>query len=75
MVLLLNRLRSKKILRDLFSRHRVRRMAVFGSYAAGTQTRDSDVDFLVDFKKGADLFDQSGLKIDLQAILGKKSIW
>lgn len=73
MVRLLNRLTTrKKILKNLFSLYKIRRIAVFGSYATGTQTRYSDVDFLVDFKKGADLLDQSGLKIDLQEILGKK---
>ena len=66
------RLLKKKILKNIFSLYKIRRMAVFGSYATGTQTRFSDVDFLVDFKKGADLWDQSGLKIELQEILGKK---
>ena len=73
MVKLLNRLTSRKeILKNLYRLYKVRRMGVFGSYATGTQTRTSDIDFLVDFKKGADLLDQSGLKIDLQGILGKK---
>ena len=73
MVRLLNRLTARKeTLKNLFSLYKVRRIAVFGSYATGTQTRSSDVDFLVDFKKEADLLDQSGLKIDLQGILGKK---
>ena len=73
MVRILNRLKLRKeILKDLFLLYKIRRMAVFGSYATGTQTRTSDVDFLVDFKKNADLWDQSGLKIDLQEILGKK---
>ena len=73
MVWILNRLKSrKKTLKDLFSLYKIRRMAVFGSYASGTQTRRSDVDFLVDFKRSADLLDQSGLKIELQELLGKK---
>lgn len=73
MVWLLNRLKSRKNnLKNLIALHKIRRIAVFGSYAAGTQTRSSDVDFLVDFKKDADLLDQSGLKIDLQEMLGKK---
>ena len=73
MVHFLNRLRlSRKTVNSLLKTHKVRRIAVFGSYATGTQTRHSDIDFLVDFRKDADLLDMSGLKIDLQEILGKK---
>jgi len=73
MVRISNRLRlSKETLKNLFLLHKIRRIAVFGSYATGNETRRSDIDFLVDFKKDADLLDQSGLRIDLQKILGKK---
>ena len=33
-------------------------------------TDDSDCDFLVQFKDGASLFDQAGLKLDLEELLG-----
>lgn len=30
---------------------------IFGSYARGDETKASDIDIIVDFEKGADLFD------------------
>jgi predicted nucleotidyltransferase len=40
---------------------------LFGSYANGENTEDSDVDLLVYFdEKVASLFDVSGLKLDIQ---------
>ena len=35
-----------------------RRIRVFGSVARGTERPDSDIDFLVDFPRGYDLFAQ-----------------
>lgn len=43
---------------------------VFGSVARGEATRDSDVDFLVDFESGRSLIDLSGLILDLEEALG-----
>ncbi len=34
---------------------------IFGSYVRGDQTDDSDIDVLVEFQHGADLFDFVGL--------------
>ena len=56
----------------LLNKHRVKRIAVFGSYAYGEPTQKSDIDFLVEFKKGADLLDHVGLKQDLEEYLKKK---
>lgn len=40
---------------------------LFGSFANGESTQDSDVDLLVYFdEKAASLFDMSGLKLDIQ---------
>ena len=35
----------------------VRRLVLFGSYAAGVAKEESDIDFLVEFEKGRGLFD------------------
>lgn len=56
----------------ILKRCKVRRIAVFGSYATGKATNDSDIDFLVEFESGADLFDQVGLKVELEDFLHKK---
>ena len=51
-------------------RYGVVRLRVFGSYALGKAKESSDLDFLVDFEPGRDLFDLVGLKQDLEALLG-----
>jgi len=46
---------------------------LFGSFASGEDTEDSDVDLLVYFdEKVASLFDMSGLKLDIQEKLNTK---
>ncbi|MCY1550809.1 Nucleotidyltransferase domain protein [compost metagenome] len=46
---------------------------VFGSVARGEDTEDSDVDFLVEFPQGYDLFKQRiKLAQSLEALLGRK---
>jgi len=42
----------------LLSRYGATRLRVFGSVARGEETLDSDIDFLVSFPKGYDLFKQ-----------------
>lgn len=53
----------------LLKKYGVKRIAIFGSYASGRSTAKSDMDFLVEFQKGASLFDMSGLKLDMQDFL------
>jgi len=51
----------------------VRRIGVFGSFVRNKQTRRSDVDILVEFRKGhKDFFNYMRLKYYLEASLGKK---
>ena len=45
---------------------------VFGSYARGDQTEDSDIDFLFTCRPGTDLMDLGGLLWRLEELLGKK---
>ncbi len=54
------------------ARHGARNVRVFGSVAMGRATKASDVDFLVDMRKGKTLLDLVGLAQDLEAILNKK---
>ena len=51
---------------NLHSRYRVNEIGLFGSAVRGEQTEFSDIDVLVEFEKGADLLDVSGLKIFLE---------
>ena len=49
----------------------VKRIDLFGSYAVGRQTEESDVDLLVEFETPEiSLFTLSGLKMDIEESLG-----
>jgi hypothetical protein len=57
--MLLDQLRAQKgTIAALSSLYGARRIRVFGSVARGEEQADSDVDFLVDFPRGYDLFAQ-----------------
>ncbi|OGY55554.1 MAG: hypothetical protein A2912_00575 [Candidatus Buchananbacteria bacterium RIFCSPLOWO2_01_FULL_40_23b] len=51
----------------------VMKLTLFGSYARGEATAKSDIDFLVEFKKGRGLFDDSyGLQQFLHTLFKKE---
>ncbi|MFM7130620.1 MAG: nucleotidyltransferase family protein [Isosphaeraceae bacterium] len=55
--MLLDELRkSKGMIESLAKHYGARRIRVFGSVARGLEKSDSDIDFLVDFPPGYDLF-------------------
>lgn len=57
--MLLDELRAKRdTIIALGGQYGARRIRVFGSVARGEERPDSDVDFLVDFPRGYDLFAQ-----------------
>ncbi len=59
----------KKIIRSFG----VKKLTLFGSYARGEATVKSDIDFLVEFKKGRGLFDDSyELQQFLQSLLKRE---
>ncbi len=50
----------------------VKRAALFGSFARGDATEDSDIDLLIEFRgKKKSLFDLAALKIQLEENLGR----
>jgi predicted nucleotidyltransferase len=51
--------------------HGVRRAGVFGSFARGEQTSESDVDLLIEPDTGATLFTLARLEIELEELLGR----
>jgi predicted nucleotidyltransferase len=59
----------QKSLPPIFAENKVIKAAVFGSYARGEQTAGSDVDFLVEFARGASLLNLGGLFEDLRDAL------
>jgi predicted nucleotidyltransferase/DNA-binding XRE family transcriptional regulator len=54
---------------DLVAEHHASNVRIFGSVARGEARPDSDIDILVDFEKGATLFDLSGLTERLRELL------
>lgn len=54
----------------LARKHGAYDVRVFGSVARGDSAPGSDVDFLVRFEVGSSIFDQVGLWLDLQTLLG-----
>lgn len=67
---LLMRLRALKP--KMAARYKVREAGLFGSFVRGEQGRASDIDVLVDFEEGADLFDLVGLALFLEEELGRE---
>lgn len=54
----------------LAERYRASEVRVFGSVARGDNTGSSDVDLLIQPRRGCSLFDLGGLLEDLQELLG-----
>jgi uncharacterized protein len=57
-------------IRRIVAAHGASNPRVFGSVARGTDTENSDIDFLVDPVKEFSLFDIGGLVADLEKVLG-----
>ena len=61
----------KHKIKDVAVDYPVKKIDLFGSYAEGRQTEDSDIDLLVEFKTpDISLFILSGLRIDIEESLG-----
>ena len=56
----------------MITRYKAKEIGLFGSFARGEQHEDSDIDLLVDFEDGADLFDLVGLSDYLEEALQQK---
>ncbi len=62
----------KKKVVPVLKRHAVKRASIFGSFARGTATSRSDVDFLIEYRgKNKTLFDLIDLKSELEQILDR----
>jgi len=57
---------------EVATRYKVREIALFGSFVRGEQGGASDIDVLVDFEEGADLFDLVGLALFLEEELQRE---
>ena len=57
---------------ELRERYKMKYLGIFGSVSRGEQEDNSDIDIMVDFEEGADLFDLAGLTIFLEEKLKQK---
>lgn len=67
---ILTRLRELKPV--IATRYKAKEIGLFGSFVRGEQTSSSDIDVLVEFEEGADLFDLIGLANYLEESLQRK---
>ncbi len=67
---ILNTLSEK---RERIQRYGVRKIGLFGSFSSNTQGRKSDIDILVEFKRGRKTFDNyMDLKFFLESVFGRR---
>lgn len=50
----------------------ITRSSIFGSFAAGENTKDSDIDILIEPPESMTLFGFAGLKLELEEALGRE---
>lgn len=63
---------QQKIILDTISEYSPQMVGIFGSYARGENTDDSDLDILIDFDPALDLLTLIGLEQELSEKLGIK---
>ena len=61
--------RMQDIIAEYFKTQPIQKAWLFGSYARGEQTADSDIDILIQPDKSVGLFKLSGMHLDLQELL------
>jgi len=52
--------------------YNIKKVSLFGSYANGEQTKDSDIDLLVDFGDTVSIYTIAGVKLKMEALTGKE---
>lgn len=60
------------IIIPILKKYDIIKASLFGSIVRGEATEESDIDVLVEFKKGRTLLDLVGLKLELEDIFKKK---
>ncbi len=63
----------KERLAGVLERNSVKSAALFGSIVRGEATGESDIDLLVEFEGRKSLLDLSGLKLEVEDVLGRKA--
>jgi len=63
----------RNVVVNISNLYQIKKVSLFGSYANGTATEDSDVDMLIEFKSpGISLFTLTNIKFDIMDKLNKE---
>ena len=62
----------KELINKIALKHGVRSIRVFGSFARGEETVDSDIDFLVELEPTRSLLDMISMKYEIEDLTGRK---
>ena len=65
-------IRLRELKSEMRDRYKAREIGLFGSFVRNEQSESSDIDVLVEFEEGADLFDLVGLALFLEDELQRK---
>lgn len=63
---------TKKKIINVLKKYNVKKAGIFGSFARGDYSKDSDVDILAEIPRKINLFDYVGIKLELEDKLKKK---
>ncbi len=63
---------AREDIRSLADKYGIQKLAVFGSFARGEQTADSDIDILAEWKTPPGLGRYMGFIEDMEALAGRK---
>jgi predicted nucleotidyltransferase len=63
---------QERIILSTFESYSIKSVGIFGSYARGENTPESDLDILIDYEKPLDLLELVGLEQELSEKLGIK---
>lgn len=61
---------NRTAIREIAARHGATHLRVFGSYAKGTNKKNSDLDLLIDLQPGRTLLDIVAIQQDIEDALG-----
>jgi predicted nucleotidyltransferase len=62
---------KRKIL-PVLKKHGIQKAAICGSFARGEESKDSDIDILVEISEDLSLFDFVELKLEIEKIVGRE---